>query len=55
MYFAAEVLEKSSTMRQKWEDEVRRVVAKNPDQKPRWSTVSDLEIRRLYGLSLIHI
>ena len=49
MYFAAEVLEKSRTMRQKWEDEVRKVIAKNPDQKPRWSTVSDLEIKRLYG------
>lgn len=49
MYFAQEVLASSSEMKKKWEDEVRRVVAKNPDQKPKWTTVSDLEIRRLYG------
>ena len=49
MYFAQEVLASSSEMKKKWEDEVRRVAAKNPDQKPKWTTVSDLEIRRLYG------
>ena len=48
MYFAKEVLDSSSEMRRKWEDEVKKVVAKSADQKPRWSTVSDLEIRRLY-------
>lgn len=50
MYFAAEVLEQSSRLRQKWEDEVRRTLEKNPDQKPDhlWSTVSDLKIKRLY-------
>ncbi|MCX7816086.1 MAG: methylmalonyl-CoA mutase family protein [Syntrophales bacterium] len=50
MYFAAEVLEQSSRLRQKWEDEVRRTIEKNPDQKPDhlWSTVSDLKIKRLY-------
>jgi len=47
--FTKELLDKSSQLRKKWEDEVRRIVAKNPDQKPRWSTVSDLEIKRLYG------
>jgi len=35
-------------MRKKWEDEVKKSVAKWADQKPRWSTVSDLEIKRLY-------
>ena len=60
MYFAAEVLASSSTLKQKWEDEVRKSVAKVADQKPEklWSTVSDLQIKRLYGpddLSLIHI
>lgn len=35
-------------MRKKWEDEVRRSIAKQADQKERWSTVSDLEIARLY-------
>jgi methylmalonyl-CoA mutase N-terminal domain/subunit len=49
MYFAKEVLSQSSELRKKWEDEVRRVVSKVPDQRERWSTVSDLEIRRLYG------
>jgi methylmalonyl-CoA mutase N-terminal domain/subunit len=50
MYFTTEVLEKSSEMRRKWEDEVRKIVAKAPDQKPSnlWTTVSDLPIRRLY-------
>ncbi|MBC7075630.1 MAG: methylmalonyl-CoA mutase family protein [Syntrophomonadaceae bacterium] len=47
--FTKELLDKSSQLRKKWEDEVRRIVAKNPDQKPHWSTVSDLEIKRLYG------
>ncbi|HPC04624.1 MAG TPA: methylmalonyl-CoA mutase family protein [Syntrophales bacterium] len=49
MYFAQELLDKSSEMRKKWEDEVRKTVSKWPDQKERWSTVSDLEIKRLYG------
>jgi methylmalonyl-CoA mutase N-terminal domain/subunit len=35
-------------MRKRWEDEVKKSVAKWADQKPRWSTVSDLEIKRLY-------
>ncbi|MDD5722268.1 MAG: methylmalonyl-CoA mutase family protein [Syntrophales bacterium] len=48
MYFADKVLKDSSEMKKKWEDEVKRIVAKNPDQKPRWSTISDLEIKRLY-------
>lgn len=47
--FTQELLDKSSIMRKKWEDEVKKVIAKNADQKPRWTTVSDLEIRRLYG------
>lgn len=47
--FTKELLDKSSQLRKKWEDEVRRIVEKNPDQKPHWSTVSDLEIKRLYG------
>ncbi len=47
--FTEELLDKSSTMRKKWEDEVKKTVAKYADQKPEWTTVSDLEIRRLYG------
>jgi len=47
--FTKELLDKSSLMRQKWEDEVKKVIAKNPDQKAEWSTVSSLPINRLYG------
>ena len=51
MYCATEVLEHSSEMKKKWEDEVRRTVAKQADQKPEhlWSTISNLQIKRLYG------
>jgi methylmalonyl-CoA mutase N-terminal domain/subunit len=48
MYFALETLEQSRSLRQKWEDEVRRTVSKYPDQKDNWSTASGLEIKRLY-------
>lgn len=47
--FTKELLDKSSSLRKKWEDEVKKVVAKHGDQKEKWSTVSDLEIRRIYG------
>ncbi|QGT98914.1 Methylmalonyl-CoA mutase [Candidatus Syntrophocurvum alkaliphilum] len=47
--FTKDLLDKSSQLRKKWEDEVRRVIEKNPDQKERWTTVSDLEINRIYG------
>jgi len=36
-------------MRKKWEDEVKKTVAKYADMKDRWTTVSDLEIKRIYG------
>ncbi len=48
MDFAEELLAQSAELRKKWEDEVRRASAKNPEQKKRCSTVSDLEIRPLY-------
>ncbi len=47
--FTQESLDKSGLMRKKWEDEVKKVVARNADQKEKWSTVSDLEIKRIYG------
>ena len=47
--FTQELLDKSSLMRKKWEDEVKKIVAKSGDQKEKWSTVSDLEIKRIYG------
>ncbi len=49
MYFAKEMLEQSSTLRKKWEDEVKRGLEKRAELKERFSTVSDLEINRLYG------
>ena len=49
MLFTQELLDQSSLLRKKWEDEVKRVVSKNPDQKADWSTVSDLGIKRIYG------
>ena len=48
MYFTKELLEQSKELTKKWEDEVRKIVSTVPDQKTRWSTVSDLEIKRLY-------
>jgi methylmalonyl-CoA mutase N-terminal domain/subunit len=48
VYFAKEVFEQSSALKKKWEDQIRRTVSVVPDQKARWSTVSDLEIKRLY-------
>ena len=48
MYFSEELLQKSSILRKKWEDEVRRISAKFPDHKQKWSTVSDFPIERLY-------
>lgn len=47
--FTQELLDKSSLMRKKWEDEVKKIVAKSGDQKEKWTTVSDLEIKRIYG------
>ena len=49
MYFDKDLLTQSGELRKKWEDEVKRAVATSPDQKERWSTVSDLEIKRIYG------
>ena len=48
MYFSIETLNQSAELTRKWEDEVRRAVTAPPDQKARWSTVSDLEIKHLY-------
>lgn len=42
-------MDKSSQMRKKWEDEVKKAVAKQADQKEKWTTLSDLEIKRIYG------
>jgi len=47
--FTKELLDQSSQLRKKWEDEVKKIVEKHGDLKERWSTVSDLEINRIYG------
>lgn len=47
--FTEDVLSQSSSLRKKWEDEVKRIVAKHADQKAEWTTVSDLPIKRIYG------
>ena len=47
-YFSDDTVNKSQELTKKWEDEVARSVVQSPEQKPRWSTVSDLEINRLY-------
>ena len=47
-YFSDDTLKQSAELTGKWEDQVRRAVKQIPDSKARWSTVSDLEIKRLY-------
>jgi methylmalonyl-CoA mutase, N-terminal domain len=48
VYFSKETEKASSDLTKKWEDEVQKTIKDNPDQKERFSTVSDLEIKRLY-------
>jgi len=48
VYFTDELLKESGELRKKWEDEVRKSVAGHPDQKDRWTSISDLDIQRLY-------
>ena len=48
MYFSKEMQESSLKLTQKWENDVQETLKNNPDQKERFSTVSDTEIKRLY-------
>lgn len=48
MYFTRKILKQSSELDKKWDEEVRKSLQRNPDQKDRYSTVSDLKIKRLY-------
>ena len=48
MYFSKEMQEASLKLNKKWEDKVQKSLNTNPDQKDRFTTVSDTEIRRLY-------
>jgi methylmalonyl-CoA mutase, N-terminal domain len=48
VYFSDEMRKVSLKLTRKWADEVKKSLQDNPDQKERFSTVSDLEIKRLY-------
>ena len=48
MYFTTKVLQQSSELSKTWETEVQETIKDNPEPKSRFSTVSDLEIKRLY-------
>lgn len=48
MYFSKEMQEASLKLSKKWKDNVQKTLKNNPDQKALFSTVSDLEIKRLY-------
>jgi len=48
VYFSDEMQEASLGLTRKWQDEVKKTLKNNPDQKELFSTVSDLEIKRLY-------
>ena len=48
MYFSKETQETSLKLSRKWEDNVQKSLKNNPDQKERFSSVSDMEIKRLY-------
>lgn len=49
MYFSKEMLEASSRLTKKWEEEVKKALKSNHGQKERFTTVSDMEIKRLYA------
>ena len=48
VYFSKETRDASAGLTKKWEKEIEKSLPDNPDQKARFSTVSDLEIKRLY-------
>jgi methylmalonyl-CoA mutase, N-terminal domain len=48
LYFSDETQRTSQKLSKKWQDEVQKSLKNNPDQKDRFSTVSDLDIKRLY-------
>ncbi len=48
MLFSKETLKQSKELTAGWEADVRKALEETPDRRKRCSTVSDLEIRRLY-------
>lgn len=48
MYFSEKTQKASLKLTKKWSEETEKALSDNADQKERFSTVSDLEIKRLY-------
>ncbi len=48
MYFSDKTQGASQQLNEKWQSEVQKATKNHPDQKDRFSTVSDLDIKRLY-------
>jgi methylmalonyl-CoA mutase, N-terminal domain len=48
LYFSDETQKASQRLTEKWQTEVQKTLKSNPDRKDRFSTVSDLDIKRLY-------
>jgi len=48
LYFSDETQKKSRKLTEKWQADVQNTLKTNPDWKNRFSTVSDLDIKRLY-------
>ena len=48
LYFSDDTQKSSHQLTEKWQDEVQKALKSNPDRKDRFSTVSDLDIKRLY-------
>jgi methylmalonyl-CoA mutase, N-terminal domain len=48
VYFSEETRDASLDLTRKWSDEVEKSLKSNPDQKSNFSTVSDVEIKKLY-------
>jgi len=48
VYFSKETSDESQKLTREYEERVKKALEKNPEQKERFSTVSDMEIKRLY-------
>jgi methylmalonyl-CoA mutase N-terminal domain/subunit len=48
LYFSDETQKTSRQLTEKWQGDVQKSLKTNPDQKERFATVSDLDIKRLY-------
>ncbi len=47
--FMQEELERVRKQQEGWEEEIRQIFARNPERLPRFSTVSDWEVQRIYS------